>query len=687
MTEHRIMQFMGTLDAATENGSEQIFIPLASGWRPTTKVAVYDADHPQRSVPYIDPKHRAAILAYGPGFGNSNRGKVMMEASHDIGGSTAANVAAQRAFFNFSLQTANEKAVIPNISLIPSPMVSGTPTSLTYTIPVGAIGSPFTTLWTSSCGGTFTPNNDQTVTFTPPVVASTTNCLITVQLSDVCNRRTFNVASVVILPDYSPVANFDRKTTPEDTPIIGATVVTNDVPSLDGGNVYNNSCPVCTTTSNGTLTFNSNGTYNYTPNLNFNGVDKFVYQICDVDNDCDTAIVFITITPANDVPIANPDRITTNEATPVTASVVNNDILSGDGGNTFNRTCPLCRTTSNGTLIFNSNGTYTYTPNLNFSGSDFFIYQICDIDGDCDTAIVNITVPAGNRPRIGSFTKFLGTCTGINTLNDAKIEFTAILLADKADKAEGISYSGGAIYGSLSNQSISNNAVIFANLKHNTAYTFRFWNGQNAYYKDTTITTSGCCPVISANNNNFSLCVGTTTSSISVNADISKANSIKFVKFDSDQIVVNNTPTSLELSTIQSATPFTLATPTGSSSPYIATYAFNSSDFPNTGNNSRTYYLYAVPADDGGGTCRSIQEIVIVINPLPNFTLAYTDITCKGGSDGTITVTPTSGTAPFTYSKDNGITFPNSSGLFNNLLPGAHKIVIKDANGCMKKCK
>ena len=44
------MQFMGILDGATENGSEQIYLPSA-GWRPSTKIGVCDPDHPEVPAP------------------------------------------------------------------------------------------------------------------------------------------------------------------------------------------------------------------------------------------------------------------------------------------------------------------------------------------------------------------------------------------------------------------------------------------------------------------------------------------------------------------------------------------------------------------------------------------------------------------------------------------------------------
>ena len=163
--------------------------------------------------------------------------------------------------------------------------------------------------------------------------------------------------------------------------ILNSTVATNDVNSGDGGNTYNNSCPTCTSTSNGTLTFNSNGTFTYVPNANFNGSDSFVYQLCDVDGDCDTAIVRITVSPVDDAPVANHDAVTATEDVTLNSTVVTNDVNSGDGGNTYNNSCPTCTSTSNGSLTFNNDGTFTYVPNANFNGSDSFVYQLCDVDG------------------------------------------------------------------------------------------------------------------------------------------------------------------------------------------------------------------------------------------------------------------------------------------------------------------
>jgi len=194
-----IMQFMGILDGATTNGSEQIYVPYLPGWRASTKVGVWDPDHPNRvSNAAIN---RAAVLAYGRAFGDNTRGFVMLEAAHSHNKATAtANIAAQRAFFNFSFYTSNVKAleVAPtSISATPNTYNSGTPVALTYTFPMGVNPADYTPVWTSSCGGSFSPNSmQQNVTFNPPVVANGTPCIINVTISNAC-AKTFVLNEVI----------------------------------------------------------------------------------------------------------------------------------------------------------------------------------------------------------------------------------------------------------------------------------------------------------------------------------------------------------------------------------------------------------------------------------------------------------------------------------------------------------
>ena len=186
------MQFLGTIDAATQNGLEQVYIPMAPGWRTSTTIGAYDPDHSKR---YDDAlNHRAAIIAYGRGFGDSNRGYVMIEAAHSLSTATQpANIAGQRVFFNFSFMAGKNASVPLGITGIPAVVSSGTATRVSFTFPDGTNPDDFTVSWSASCGGTFAadpsaPSDKTKAMFTPPAVTSSTSCPITVTLTDACGR-------------------------------------------------------------------------------------------------------------------------------------------------------------------------------------------------------------------------------------------------------------------------------------------------------------------------------------------------------------------------------------------------------------------------------------------------------------------------------------------------------------------
>lgn len=101
-----VAQYMGITDAAHNNGSERIYLPVLNGsWRPTTRVIAYDPTH--ANVPSRSPGPASAIV-YGRAYGNPLSGLVMYEAGHDIGGKSTQQIAAQRAFWNFSFLSSTE---------------------------------------------------------------------------------------------------------------------------------------------------------------------------------------------------------------------------------------------------------------------------------------------------------------------------------------------------------------------------------------------------------------------------------------------------------------------------------------------------------------------------------------------------------------------------------------------------
>ena len=120
------------------------------------------------------------------------------------------------------------------------------------------------------------------------------------------------------------------------------------------------------------------------------GAGTYTVNIAD-SNRC-TYIQSYVVKPGNCLPVAVDDAKTTPKNKPiVNATVINNDTESGDGGNTWS--LPENNGgAAHGTVTMGSNGTYTYTPTLDYVGTDEFTYILCDANGDCDTAVVTITI-------------------------------------------------------------------------------------------------------------------------------------------------------------------------------------------------------------------------------------------------------------------------------------------------------
>ena len=55
---------------------------------------------------------------------------------------------------------------------------------------------------------------------------------------------------------------------------------------------------------------------------------------------------------------------------------------------------------------------------------------------------------------------------------------------------------------------------------------------------------------------------------------------------------------------------------------------------------------------------------------------------CNGAATGSITVTASGGTSPYSYSSDGGKSY-QSSNVFNGLKAQAYIVVVKDANNCV----
>jgi hypothetical protein len=247
--------------------------------------------------------------------------------------------------------------------------------------------------FTQPANGTVTVNPNGSFDYTPdPDFAGTDTFEYTIE-NESGLRDTATVTIEVI--DLPPIARNDEYTTDEDTPLSvneAEGLLANDETPNPPFEVIDNTDP-----DNGEVTVDSDGSFEYTPDPGFNGVDTFEYTAEDADDDTDPATVRITVEPVGDLPNARDDEYETDQNTTLTVNAGNGVLANDDSGvgdiAVVDFTEPMA-----GTLTLNPDGSFEYSPNPGFAGTDIFEYTIENDDGERDTATVTITVNAENEP-------------------------------------------------------------------------------------------------------------------------------------------------------------------------------------------------------------------------------------------------------------------------------------------------
>lgn len=138
----------------------------------------------------------------------------------------------------------------------------------------------------------------------------------------------------------------------------------------------------------GDLMLDDDGSFIYAPHHNFYGLDHFLYRLGDV-----TFLVTLSVANVNDSPATENDSFHTREDEAlVTSSVLVNDYdVDGDLLSIESFTQP-----PNGEVAHNGNGIFTYTPDVDWWGTDEFTYVATDGWGGTGEATVTIVVEAVN---------------------------------------------------------------------------------------------------------------------------------------------------------------------------------------------------------------------------------------------------------------------------------------------------
>lgn len=116
------------------------------------------------------------------------------------------------------------------------------------------------------------------------------------------------------------------------------------------------------------------------------------------------------------------------------------------------------------------------------------------------------------------------------------------------------------------------------------------------------------------------------------------------------------------------------ATAAGGSSPYAYLWSNGQTSATATGLASGNYSLIVTDAN----SCSDTVYVSLSSSGAPTVSAVTANVTCYGGSDGSVAVTATGGTSPYTFNWSTGATSSSITGL----AAGTYSGTVTDANGC-----
>ncbi|MDO8629540.1 MAG: tandem-95 repeat protein, partial [Phycisphaerales bacterium] len=256
-----------------------------------------------------------------------------------------------------------------------------------------------------SHAASFTLNPDGSFSYTPAANFNGTDSF-TYKANDGATDSNVAMVTIAVNPlNDAPVAENDTYTVAEDSVLsIAAPGVLENDRDPDIGQTLTVEL-VSGPAHALAFTLNPDGSFNYTPEADFNGVDTFTYRVFDGTAYSNVAMVNITVTNVNDAPIAQSQSASTNQNTPIIITLTASDIDSATLS--FNSAmppsqgslgivgAPNCTVQGQGAVC---TANVSYTPALNYFGSDSFTFTASDGLVASAPATVSITVIQVNRP-------------------------------------------------------------------------------------------------------------------------------------------------------------------------------------------------------------------------------------------------------------------------------------------------
>jgi len=192
--------------------------------------------------------------------------------------------------------------------------------------------------------------------------------------------------------NHAPIAEDDEYVTDEDVPLSIASpgVLANDH-DADPGDII--TAELESGPQHGTLSLFPEGGFGYIPHADWSGTDSFTYRVFDGIDYGNTATVTIVVNSVNDAPVAVDD----DYVGPEDLALIGDAVLLNDYDvDQDTLEAVLITEPSHGTLDFNLDGTFTYTPDDDWFGEDTFTYQAFDGQEYSNEATVTMNIEGVN---------------------------------------------------------------------------------------------------------------------------------------------------------------------------------------------------------------------------------------------------------------------------------------------------
>ncbi|MHA8066670.1 Ig-like domain-containing protein [Aquirufa sp. ROCK2-A2] len=275
-------------------------------------------------------------------------------------------------------------------------------------VPAGSTYSNVVADNSNPSGAVLSLNPDGTYTFNSP------NPGVYEYLVSVClpgqtsNCPTEKIRFTILDPfanNSLPLVNSDIASTSAGN-TVNVRVLANDRTPNVGATLNPASVSILNRPSHGTVNVLSDGTISYTPDNGFVGSDNLSYQVCDNSNpaNCGTSTLTVQVDPIQ-APIrtsASDDFIKMANLQATVGNVLENDFNTHS--NALSAQLITNVPAEKGTLQWNANGNYVFTPAVGFTGSLDVIYQVCDNSSpeNCANATLHVLVES-NQSFVADF--------------------------------------------------------------------------------------------------------------------------------------------------------------------------------------------------------------------------------------------------------------------------------------------